>query len=38
LLADLNADVDLVVVFVGGLSDTAGQVMTMDLQQHRHRP
>src|SRR6185503_5184750 len=38
LLAYLNADVDVVVVLVSGLPDAARQVVTLDLQQHRHRP
>jgi hypothetical protein len=37
LLADLNADVHVVVALVGGSPQPARQVMTPDLQQHRHR-
>jgi hypothetical protein len=38
LLADLNADMDVVVALVAGLPHAPRQVMTPDLQQHRHRP
>jgi hypothetical protein len=36
-LADLNADVHVLVTLVGGSPDPARQMMTPDLQQHRHR-
>jgi len=38
LLADLNADMDVVVALVAGLPHAPRQVMTPDMQQHRHRP